>query len=167
RLLGMAPGALLLFVGVAMLSNRFARPLASVLGRPAQKIGGVAGGLARRNAMRNPSRTSATAAALMIGVSLVTFVAVFGAGIKSAARGEMTDKITASYVVAPDGWSTVSSSALNSAAKVPGVTDASGVIQSMARVGKDKIPVDGVDTATIGRVLDYTFKSGASTDVTK
>jgi putative ABC transport system permease protein len=167
RLLGMAPGALLLFVGVAMLSNRFARPLASLLGRPAQRIGGVAGGLARRNAMRNPSRTSATAAALMIGVSLVTFVAVFGAGIKSAARGEMSDKIAASYVVAPDGWSTVSAPALQAAAKVPGVTAASGVIQSLARVGKDKIPVDGVDPATIGHLMNYTFKSGASTDVAK
>jgi putative ABC transport system permease protein len=92
---------------------------------------------------------------------------VFGAGIKSAARGEMSDKIAASYVVAPDGWSTVSASALNTAAKVPGVTDASGVIQSFAQVGKDKIPVDGVDPATIGSVMNYTFKSGASTDLTK
>jgi putative ABC transport system permease protein len=167
RLLGMAPGGLLLFVGVAMLSNRFARPLASVLGRPGQRVGGVAGGLARRNAMRNPSRTSATAAALMIGVSLVTFVAVFGAGIKSAARGEISDKIAASYIVAPDGWSAVSAKALDTAAKVPGVTAASGIVQSMAKVGKDKIPVDGVDTATVGRVLNYKFKDGASTDVSK
>jgi putative ABC transport system permease protein len=167
RLLGMAPGGLLLFVGVAMLSNRFARPLASVLGRPGQKLGGIAGGLARRNAMRNPSRTSATAAALMIGVSLVTFVAVFGAGIKSAAKGEIGDKIAASYVVAPDGWSAVSAPALDAAAKVPGVTVASGVRQSMAKVGSDKIPVDGVETATVGRVLNYTFKDGAGTDVAK
>jgi putative ABC transport system permease protein len=167
RLIGMAPGGLLLFVGVAMLSNRFARPLASLLGRPAQRVGGVAGGLARRNAMRNPARTSATAAALMIGVSLVTFVAVFGSGIKSAARGEMTDKIAASYVVAPDGWSTVSPGALAAAAKVPGVSAASGVLQSTALADDDQIPVDGVDTATIGRVLNYHFKSGAATDVSK
>jgi len=103
----------------------------------------------------------------MIGVSLVTFVAVFGSGIKSAARGEMADKIAANYVVAPDGWSTVSPGALSAAAKVPGVTASSGIVQSMAKVGKDKIPVDGVDTATVGRVLNYTFKSGAATDVSK
>jgi putative ABC transport system permease protein len=167
RLIGMAPGGLLLFVGVAMLSNRFARPLASVLGRPAQRIGGVAGGLARRNAMRNPARTSATAAALMIGVSLVTFVAVFGAGIKSAARSEIGDKINASYIVAPDGWSAVSASALDAAANVPGVTASSGVVQSQAKVDEDTIPVDGVDPATVGRLLDYRFKSGAATDVSK
>jgi putative ABC transport system permease protein len=167
RLLAMAPGGLLLFVGVAMLSNRFARPLASLLGRPGQKVGGVAGGLARRNAMRNPSRTSATAAALMIGVSLVTFVAVFGAGIKSAAKGELADKIQARYVVAPDGWSTVSAGSLDAAAKVPGVTVASGVRQSMAQVDDDEIPVDGIDPATAGQVLRFEFKKGAATDISK
>ena len=87
--------------------------------------------------MRNPSRTSATAAALMIGVSLVTFVAVFGAGIKSAAKGEMGDKIQAHYVVAPDGWTNVSAGSLEAAAKVPGVTVASGVRQSVAEVGNE------------------------------
>jgi putative ABC transport system permease protein len=167
RLIGMAPGGLLLFVGVAMLSNRFARPLASLLGRPGQKVGGVAGGLARRNAMRNPSRTSATAAALMIGVSLVTFVAVFGAGIKSAAKGEMGDKIQSRYVVAPEGWSTVSAGSLEAASKVPGVTAASGVRQSMAQVDDDEIPVDGIDPVTAGQVLRFTWKSGAATDISK
>jgi putative ABC transport system permease protein len=167
RLLGMAPGGLLLFVGVAMLSNRFARPLASVLGRPGQKVGGVAGGLARRNAMRNPSRTSATAAALMIGVSLVTFVAVFGAGIKSAAKSEMGDKIQSRYVVAPEGWSTVSAGSLEAASKVPGVTAATGVRQSMAQVDDDEIPVDGIDPATAGRLLRFNWKSGAATDIAK
>jgi putative ABC transport system permease protein len=167
RLIAMAPGGLLLFVGVAMLSNRFARPLASVLGRPGQKLGGVAGGLARRNAMRNPGRTSATAAALMIGVSLVTFVAVFGSGIKSAAKGEMGDKLAARFVVAPEGWSAVSAGSLDAAAKVPGVTVTSGVRQSMAKYGGDEIPVDGIDTATAGRVLNFTWKKGAAADISK
>jgi putative ABC transport system permease protein len=167
RLVGMAPGGLLLFVGVAMLSNRFARPLASILGRPGQKVGGVAGALARRNAMRNPARTSATAAALMIGVSLVTFVAVFGAGIKSAAKGEIGDKIQSSYVVAPEGWSTVSAGSLEAASKVPGVTAASGVRQSQAQVDDDEIPVDGIDPATAGQVMRFTWKSGAATDISK
>src|SRR5439155_432074 len=64
------PGCVLLFVGVALLSRRIAVPLASVLGRPARRLGGSAGALARGNAMRNPARTSSTAAALMIGVAL-------------------------------------------------------------------------------------------------
>ena len=39
--------------------------------------------------MRAPGRTAATAAALMIGIALVTFVAVLGARAKNASTGEM------------------------------------------------------------------------------
>ena len=76
-------GVLGLFVGVAMVAPSLARPLASVLGRPATRIGGVAGDLARSNSMRNPGRTASTAAALMIGLALVTIVAVLAQGMRA------------------------------------------------------------------------------------
>ena len=86
-LLWMGLGALLIFVGVAMLSVRVIRPLAAALGWPATRLGGAAGMLARDNAQRNPQRTASTAAALMIGLALVTLVAVLAAGITSSFRG--------------------------------------------------------------------------------
>jgi putative ABC transport system permease protein len=64
-------GALLVFVGVTLLAPLFARPVTRFLGWPLPALRGVTGGLARENAMRNPKRTSRTAAALMIGVALV------------------------------------------------------------------------------------------------
>src|SRR5205823_7525139 len=54
RLLAMGAGALLLFVGVALISAWLVRPIASVLGWPATRIGGSAGRLARANSIRNP-----------------------------------------------------------------------------------------------------------------
>jgi putative ABC transport system permease protein len=48
---------------------------------PARRLGGAAGQLASDNATRNPARTAATAAALMVGLALVTFVAVLGQDI--------------------------------------------------------------------------------------
>ena len=57
------------------------KPLARVVGWPARRAGGVAGDLAGANSVRNPSRTASTAAALMIGLTLVTVVAVLGAGM--------------------------------------------------------------------------------------
>ena len=75
-------GVLLLFVGVAMIASRVVRPLAYVLGAPGARFGGAAGRLARQNAVRNPSRTASTAAAVMIGLALITFVAVIGAGLQ-------------------------------------------------------------------------------------
>ena len=64
----------------------------SVLGWPGARIGGTAGRLARENALRNPSRTASTASALMIGLALITFVAILGSGLRSS-FGDAVDKL--------------------------------------------------------------------------
>ena len=98
---GAEPGA-----GRVRLPARAVRGLASLLGRPAQAVGGAAGGLARRNAMRQPGRTMTTAVALTIGVALVTLVTVVATGLKDTTRSSLEDRIDAEYVVTgADGWS--------------------------------------------------------------
>ena len=84
RLLQIAVGAVLVFVAIAMLARYFVRPVASFLGWPLQRIAPTSGRLARDNTKRNPARTAATAAALMIGLAVVVFVAVFAQGLKSS-----------------------------------------------------------------------------------
>src|SRR4051812_46467590 len=74
-------GTLGLFAGIALLAPRFVKPLARVVGWPVRRFGGVAGDLASANAVRNPGRTASTAATLMIGLTLLTVVAVLGASI--------------------------------------------------------------------------------------
>ena len=74
-------GAVLIFFGVALFSAHLVVPMAHALGWPATRIGGAAGVLARENSQRNPQRTASTAAALMIGLALVTLVATLAAGI--------------------------------------------------------------------------------------
>ena len=74
------------FVGMALLAPTLVPPLASALGWPATRIGGVAGNLARENSMRNPARTASTAAALMIGLALVSAVGVLAAGHQGDVR---------------------------------------------------------------------------------
>jgi putative ABC transport system permease protein len=90
-LLFMLGGALLVFIGVALLSVRLIGPLAWTLGWPAAKVGGAAGALARDNSRRNPQRTASTASALMIGLALVTLVSLLAAGIVSSFRGAVKD----------------------------------------------------------------------------
>ena len=77
-------GAFLVFVGVAMLSPLIAGPAARMLGWPSVRLRGITGELARENAMRNTRRTASTAAALMIGLALVTLVSIFGASAKAS-----------------------------------------------------------------------------------
>ena len=146
RLALLAPGALLLFIAVALISPRIVPRLASALGRPGQALAGVAGGLARRNAMRNPGRTAATAAALMIGIALVAFSAVLGAGMRESTTGALEDQVRADYVlVGQDGWSPIGPEAVEAAASVPGVAVATGVVQDTGRAFGETVKVDGVD----------------------
>jgi putative ABC transport system permease protein len=75
-------GVPLTFIGVAVLGPILAKPVTSLLGSPLPSMRAMPGTLARNNAMRNPKRTSATASALMIGVGLVTFIAVMATSAK-------------------------------------------------------------------------------------
>jgi len=70
------------------------------LGWPARRTAGVAGRLARDNAIRNPGRTAVTAAALMTGVAPVTFVAVLGEGLRGSVR-DAVDRVVQPSSVAP------------------------------------------------------------------
>ena len=92
-------GALLVFIGVSLFASQLVRPLARVLGWPAARLGGVAGGLARDNAQRNPQRTASTASALMIGLALVTLVAVLAAGIIKPFQDAVDQLFTADYAI--------------------------------------------------------------------
>ena len=77
-------GAVAIVLAVSLFSPRLVPPLATVAGWPLERLRRLIGRLARENAQRNPSRTAVTAAALMIGLALVTFVTVFAAGLKSS-----------------------------------------------------------------------------------
>ena len=99
RLPEMGLGAVLIFVAVAMVAKHVVRPLAAVIGWPAARLAGSAGRLARENASRNPARTATTAAALMIGLAVVVFVAVFAQGLKASYVTAIDHSVNASIVV--------------------------------------------------------------------
>ena len=65
-----------MFIGAGMLAPIVARPIAGTLGRPLAALLGTPGRLGRENSMRSPRRTAQTAAALMVGLALVSTIAV-------------------------------------------------------------------------------------------
>jgi putative ABC transport system permease protein len=142
RLLALGFGTLILFIGVAMNAKRAVRPLAAVLGWPGTRIGGAAGVLARENAMRNPSRTASTASALMIGLALITFVAILGAGLRTS-FGDAVDKLfVADYALtAENGFDPFTAEADHAVAGTPGVTAVSGLRGGDARVFGDNVQI--------------------------
>ncbi len=92
-------GAFIVFIGVFVLGPAVARPLSDWIGWPAARLRGITGALARDNAMRNPKRTSATAAALMIGVALVGFITIFAASAKESINAQVDEGFKADYVI--------------------------------------------------------------------
>ena len=139
----MGLGTLFIFFGVSLLAARIARPLAWALGAPMSRLGGAAGALARDNARRNPQRTASTASALMIGLALVTLVAVIAAGITKSFRGAVDDLWTSGYAItAQNNFDPIPIAAGNVAARTPGV-------QAIANVrGGDALILGGVHQAT-------------------
>jgi len=98
----MGAGMVLLFIGIAMLSDRLLRPLASAVGWPLERLRGVTGQLARENTLRNPTRTATTAAALMIGVALVGLFSIFASSAKASISAQIDRAFRADLVVLPD-----------------------------------------------------------------
>jgi putative ABC transport system permease protein len=160
RLLALVAGVLLLFVGVAMVASRVVRPLAFLLGAPGARFGGSAGRLARQNAVRNPARTASTAAAVMIGLALITFVAVFGQGYRSSFVSAVDELWVADYSLSA-GNKPLTNKAAQAAAKAPGIEVVSEIRGANAKLGGKSIKVSGVD-GNVTKVVDITWSSGSS-----
>jgi putative ABC transport system permease protein len=93
-----------------------------VIGRPLARTLGVAGKLGRENSMRSPRRTAQTAAALMIGLALVSAMATFGASLSKSATASADQAIRADLIVTATGTGQLSNSVASTASAVPGVT---------------------------------------------
>ena len=101
-------GAALILFATSLFSPRLVRPLASLAGKPMERVRGLTGRLARENAMRKPGRTATTAAALMIGLALVTFVTVFAAGLKSSIANTIDENFKSDVILQnTDGFSPI------------------------------------------------------------
>ena len=137
-----------LFIGIAMLAPRLVKPFAAVAGFPSARFGGEAGRLARDNALRNPGRTASTAAALMIGLALVTVVATLGAGLQGSSKKAVREQVKADYVV----------TAAEGGGSFPGTSDQAiaGAGKTASAVRQDwEAGITGIDAATIDHFYNF------------
>jgi putative ABC transport system permease protein len=92
-------GVALALLAILFLAPTLARPVGNALGAPVARLRGVAGQLARDNAARNPRRTASTAAALTIGVGLVSFILVINSSIRASFDKTLEDNFGGDFVV--------------------------------------------------------------------
>ncbi|MFI0374466.1 ABC transporter permease [Actinomadura sp. 1N219] len=155
-------GAFAVFIGVAMLAPVISVPVLRVLGAPAARLMGSPGRLARQNALRNPRRTAATAAALMIGLALITTVNVLGATMRASIDDQIDAQFGADYLVASEGMGGVAAGAAERIQAVPGVTAASPAYEGDAKIAGKKTWYMAADGAVIAKAAKLKIVSGGS-----
>ncbi len=117
--------------------------------------------LAADNATRNPQRTASTAAALMIGLALVTLVATLAAGIIKPFEDAVNKIFTADYAItAQNNFDPIPISVGKAAASTPGIEAISGVRGGDGRVFGAVRFVTAVDPA-VGRTITIVWTSGS------
>lgn len=160
-------GALVFYGGVTMLSPLVAAPLSRTIGAPAARFRGIPGRLGRLNAMRNPRRTASTAAALMIGLGLVSFVTIMAASLKTSFAATLDRSMKADYIIQGPGGGQYAFSrevALKMAQK-PELQ----VVSPIRFSGEFKLDgetkrSDAVDPYTFGDVMDIDLRRGKLVD---
>jgi putative ABC transport system permease protein len=161
-------GIALIFIGVFVLGPLVARPFARFIGAPLPRLKGVSGRLARDNAMRNPKRTSRTAAALMIGVALVVGISVLAASLQTSIRDIFSKQFTGDFVVSTNtqGFGGLPLTVAKQLNQLPEIDAAAGVGVGLAKVHGSAQNLSIIDPSVTGKLFDLQFVSGSITDLT-
>ncbi|MEX2626452.1 MAG: FtsX-like permease family protein [Ilumatobacteraceae bacterium] len=153
-------GGLLLFLGTASLSATVARPVTRALGWPIQKLFGTAGLLARENAARSPRRTSASAAALMIGVALVSAAAVFAASLRDTFTRVLDRAVTADYVITDGSFQGMPPAVARTMRELPELSALSPIRVAPVQIDGSQRGLGAVDPDTLDDLIDIDVQSG-------
>ena len=158
-------GAALLIVAVVLLAPALCRLLLGPLSAPLDRLG-AAGRLAAGNARRNPRRTAATASALMISLSVVTGLAIFGHSVKQHTVTSVRRDVAAQLVVEPAGRgnAAIPQRTVERLARVRGVQAVAALRYASlpVRVGplSTRASVTVTDPAALGTALRLTLLAG-------
>ena len=147
--------AALAILGVATLGSMAVRPIMAVLGLVFARPFGVSGRCAIDNATRTPRRTMWTAAALMIGMTVVTFAGILTASLERTLRANLGDSMSADLIAfnQTQGGG-VSRKIAERFAAVDGVALATSIRTNQARIKGEETPVDSVVPQDIVQVWD-------------
>ncbi|MFF5423710.1 MULTISPECIES: ABC transporter permease [unclassified Streptomyces] len=158
-------GCALFAAGLIVLAPLLAAPVIRLTGRLTGRFG-VTGRLARENALRDPRRTAATAATLLISTGLVTGLAVIGHSTGQALDRQAAAGLGADHVVSTRSTMTgIDPAAVRRLAGTPGVRAAHPITDSTLFTGTGVRQISGVDPATVRDTMKLDFVSGSADDL--
>jgi putative ABC transport system permease protein len=140
-----------------------------VIGGPLDRLRGVTGSLARRNALRSPRRTAATASALMIGVAVVCLFTVFGASLKATMDQTVSRSFAGDVAVSTPsfgaGGSGLSPRLAGAVQRLPEVDTAVGLGRGVAEVDGKGRALTVTDPLALERTFDLGTVRGSLRDL--
>jgi len=159
-------GLLASLVGVIVSLPLAVRPLATLIAAP-MKLRGLPGELAKQNATRNPRRTSSTAAALMVGLTLVVSMSVFASSLKDSFGEVIGDKTGADLFVtgASAQGPGYSPTVVDAVEDVEGVETVTPNGWGMARFAGLDASYSAIDPATAGDLMRLELSEGSLSDL--
>lgn len=161
-------GAVIIFLGVAALSPFIAGTLARVIGSPLPVIFHMPGRLARLNAARNPRRTAATSSALMIGMALVSLVAIFAASLKASASDALDKALRADFIITNKSFGTergFSAQVAERLNKLDQLSAAVGIRDGSIRIANETKDLVAFDPSVIQKVIHIKMVQGQLQDL--
>ncbi|MFI9393777.1 ABC transporter permease [Streptomyces bauhiniae] len=114
-------GIVLTLIGFVVIGPLLASGVVRVLGAIVLRVFGPVGRMAERNALRNPRRTGATGAALMIGLALVACLSVVGSSMVASATDQLDKTVGADFIVQSDNGSVITPQAVDALKRTPGL----------------------------------------------
>ncbi|AYN40928.1 FtsX-like permease family protein [Streptomyces dangxiongensis] len=114
-------GVVLTLIGFVVIGPLLAAGLVRVLGVAVLRVFGPVGRMAERNALRNPRRTGATGAALMIGLALVACLSVVGSSVVASATDQLDRTVGADFIVEEDQGQVIDAPAVEAVKRAPGL----------------------------------------------
>ena len=159
-------GLLATLVGVMVSLPLAVRPLAAVIATPL-KLRGLPGELAKQNALRNPRRTSSTAAALMVGLTLVVSMGVFASSLKASFGDVISDQTNADLYLSSSSAQGpgFSPSVISAVQAVDGVDKVSAGGWGQARFDNGDTSYAAIDPATAEEVMNLDVSQGSLADL--
>ncbi|GKQ33680.1 ABC transporter permease [Streptomyces sp. A012304] len=114
-------GVVLSLIGFVVIGPLLAGGVVRVLGAVLLRAFGPVGRMAERNALRNPRRTGATGAALMIGLALVACLSVVGSSMVASATEQLDKSVGTDFIIQNDQGQPLTPQAVQAVKKTPGL----------------------------------------------
>ncbi|WP_030603396.1 ABC transporter permease [Streptomyces fulvoviolaceus] len=114
-------GVVLTLIGFVVIGPLLAGGVVRVLGAVVLRGFGPVGRMAERNALRNPRRTGATGAALMIGLALVACLSVVGSSMVASATNQLDKTVGTDFIIGSDGGQLITPQAVQAVKSTPGL----------------------------------------------